>query len=117
MPKEHYRLKLFLSAMAGLLVAAMLVVFPGTGLVFMRPSTNKHLRDSHFYRTYWDVWMHYRIELHHEPPAILDEISQKAFWLCIAENEINCWPFLLGCTSIGPIILIHRRLVRKTNKT
>ncbi len=110
MSDKSFQLKLVLSAIAGFLIAATLVFIPGT--LFMRPSRREGAP-----REILGIYHHDLVDgiyLKPEERQQLEDLINRAGWLCIAQNELDCFPFSLLVSSIGPAALIIRRRRNKT---
>lgn len=105
MSDKSFHLKIGLSAIAGFLFAALLVVVPGT--MFMRPSRREGPQHE-IWRIERDMIFSGRATDKRIQDQ-LDALSNKTFQLCILQNEISCWPFLLTASSVGPLLLLVRR--------
>ena len=94
-------LKVINSALAGFMISASLVVFPGT--LFMKPS--RQLGPAQMVlalnmtleQQYWAAGL--------ETPKVLQDLMLQGFLLAIARNEVDCLPFLLIGTGLGPLLM------------
>lgn len=93
--------RICISAVGGLLIGTF-VVF----IIFIRPSLYQGPQQQ-ILPLYHEVEMQY-LSKGKQPPPLLDELVQQTFWLWIAQNEINCFPFLLICAGIGPLVILLR---------
>lgn len=104
---------LFLSAIAGFLIAAMLVLFPGSR--FMHPGVREGQPQQIFQIYYQDL--HQGMKFRNEDDRnFADALRDRAMWLCLAQNEIDCLPLLIFSGCIGPAIILFRKLKINHNK-
>ena len=89
------------SALAGFLISASLVVFPG--VLFMRPSRQAGpaqmvlALNMTLEQQYWDKGL--------KTPKVLQDLMQQGFLLALARNEVDCLPFLFVGTCLGPLLM------------
>lgn len=106
-------MSLAVASFAGLLIGASLIAalttgfsstifMPGSLLLF---SPRQHEEPQQVLRLYRELGQHYYQHGQQRPP-LLDELVDKSFWLCVAQNQIDCRFFLLACSVLGPIILL-----------
>ena len=95
--------KIFLSAIAGFLIGAALVVFPGPGLGHLNwhAGDGQALEVSLIYNH--NILGNYRIK--EQDRQLGGELYEKAVWLCVLQNELECLPFLIVCGLLGPVLL------------
>lgn len=96
--------KFVLSAAAGFLVGAALVVFPGPrfGHLNWHAGDGQALEVSRIYNH--NILGNYRIK--EQDRQLGGELYDKAIWLCVLQNELECLPFLMFTSSLGPLILL-----------
>ncbi len=70
---------------------------------------------------YWYINPRHKIKLSAQLEADLMEcrngltwdntikLRSQMFWLAVAQQEIDCWPILLVCSCLGPVVLFFRR--------
>lgn len=104
MPDDASQLKIAVSAIAGTLVAAMLVIVPGT--IFIRPSMREPAQRIFALHDEIKPWGATLGPFH---DAYLVELMTKTFWLCILQNQIDSLPFLLSAGCVGPALLMRQR--------
>jgi len=102
MSDKSFHLKVFLSAIVGLFIGATLVYFPG--VIFMKGSWPPVV---------YEIF-NADLQLITKGIPVPDELRSKTKWLCIALIELNCLPFLLFCSCVGPTVLTMRRSRSKT---
>jgi hypothetical protein len=103
-------LKIFLSAAAGLLLGAALVVFPGS--LYMKLGMREgqpELVDKIFFD---DLNEGRRLNEHDR--RLANQLFAKSGALCLALNELDCLPFLAFCSWMGPAVLIIK--LRRSNR-
>lgn len=98
--------KFFLSAAAGFLVGAALVVFPGPrcGHLNWDAGDGQAREVSRIY----DHNIAVNFKLKEQDRQLGGELYEKAIWLCVLQNELECLPFLMFTASLGPVILLVR---------
>jgi hypothetical protein len=108
--------KIVLSAFCGLLIAAFLVIYPG--VFFLPPKSDLHSQlgpklTSDLRNVHWSG------ESHGLTYSNTHELRGQMLWLSFAQQEIEYLPILLGCSCIGPAILIlcHRKPKQISNNT
>ncbi|MBI5176118.1 MAG: hypothetical protein HY986_24760 [Candidatus Melainabacteria bacterium] len=94
-------LKVINSALAGFLISASLVVFPGA--LFMRPS--KQAGPAQMV-----LALNMSLEQQYgaeglKTPKVLQDLMQQGFLLTLARNEADCLSFLLIGTCLGPLLI------------
>jgi hypothetical protein len=100
-----------ISAIAGFLVAAFLVIIPGTVFFeFMRPGRRPVAQE------FLTKERELLNRLHHKHYAPLDNLNTKFILLCLAQNELDCFPFLLICASVGPAIILSGNRMREISR-
>jgi len=109
---KSFLLKIVLSAIAGFVIAALLVFFPGMWL--MQP-----IEHSSGYGDCWYAVSKTMDRLQSRPrlgapyPEEINKLIWRVQWIAVAEGEVKCLPFLLACSCIGPAILTIRRQRQK----
>lgn len=103
--------KMLCSAIAGFLIAAAFVVVPGT--IFMRPSRREG-QPQQILSRYHEL-KRASFGKNQQSDLLAEELIWKAFWLCVAQNEVDCLPFLVCCASVGPAIILLRSRNKNDN--
>lgn len=104
MLKKTSTFKLLFSAVAGFLVGAVLVVFPGPGLGHLKwdGGNGQGVEACRIYHDNLEANFH----LSEQEKRLAQESFQKTAGLCILQNELDCLPFLMLCSFLGPVILL-----------
>lgn len=107
--------KLFLSAVAGFVIGAALVYFPGS--VIMKPGMRKG-QPQEIYQIYFHDLTE-GIHLSEQDRLSADQLHKRTVWLCVLLNELDCMPFLMLTTFAGPTFLLlrWRRSTSKIDQT
>jgi hypothetical protein len=107
-------IRLFLSAIVGFLIAAFLVLFPGSR--FMHPGIREGQPQQIFQIYYHDLLQGMKLK-NEEDRKFADDLRDRTMWLCLAQNEIDCLPLLLFAGCIGPAIILFRKRKSNQNQT
>lgn len=96
--------KFIISAAAGFLIGAALVVFPGPGFGHLNwaAGDGQALKASRIFNRNIAVNFH----LNEQERRLGADLYNRAIWLCILQNEIECLPFLMLTSSLGPVMLL-----------
>lgn len=102
--KRPSTLKLFLSAAAGFLVAAALVCFPGPGCGHLKwnAGDGQALVAGEIY--HHKLFVNYHLS--QQDRQLADDLYERAIWLCVLQNEIDCLPFIILSSAVGPALLL-----------
>ncbi|MDX1988750.1 MAG: hypothetical protein SFV17_18845 [Candidatus Obscuribacter sp.] len=98
---KHKLLKVTISALAGFLISASLVVVPGT--LFMVPSKRPGAAqmilglNMSLQERYWATGV--------KSPKLLQDLMWQGFLLSLAQNQVDCLPFLFLGASLGPLLI------------
>ncbi len=133
MSDKYFRIKIFASAIAGFVLAVLLVIV-GTLIlrhhvtrVFGVPEERIFIYRGRFEfcpypppfpSTYSIPIVNGRYVPSPAPslPTGYEELLQRAFFLCIAQSEIDWWPFLISASCAGPVLLIMQRRKNATHQ-
>jgi hypothetical protein len=97
-------LQAVLSAIAGFLFAALLVLFCP-----INASTG--------YRDCWNALLDNQPGYESSIEPRFHNLALQMFWLEMAQKELKFLPLLVVCSCIGPVILMRRQRQRKSNET
>lgn len=100
-------LRIITSAFAGFAISFLLVIFPGT-IIMKRSMLEGPLQEI--------LGLNLELEVHLNDRHSLDKLQSlmyQAFWLSIAQNEVNCFPLLLAGSCVGPLFIWSKSRLKR----